>query len=82
MNDVNSERDGKAKIKITVNTMITIHRMSGEITLTPSVRTWVRVWPWVGICLWVETPSCLCLPSLFGSEVIWRSLSLVSLLSF
>lgn len=26
MNDVNSERDGKAKIKITVNTMITIHR--------------------------------------------------------
>lgn len=26
MNDVNSERDSKAKIKITVNTMITIHR--------------------------------------------------------
>lgn len=26
MNYVNSERDGKAKIKITVNTMITIHR--------------------------------------------------------
>lgn len=71
MNDVNFERDGKVKIKIIVNIMIIIYRMSGEIILIFFVRIWVGVWFWVGICSWVEIFFCFCLFFLFGLEVIW-----------
>lgn len=75
-------RDGKVKIKIIVNIMIIIYRMSGEIILIFFVRIWVRVWFWVGICSWVEIFFCFCLFFLFGLEVIWRLFFLVFLFFF